>query len=243
LKLKPKDIKARASLAGSLKKESKKAEALKEYERIIQDDPGNEEAYRQAGLLSEELGNTVRAGEIFSKMAVLFPESAFPPGRLGLLAEKREDIVAAETFYETALKKTIMNELYVYTHLAAIREKRGNNIDAELLYRQGLEKILDHSQEIFMDFISSMERNKGSLDLMKLIEISEKEKGTEEVLDAALTGVHNGFTARGDADGELEYFLKLTDKYKTNKKPLSSLPVCLKTGAIPTGSSIFVKRF
>lgn len=219
LKLKPGDIKSRESLARVLKKANKKEEALKEYEQIIRVDSRNEEAYKQTGLLCEDLEKTEKAAVIYRKMAVMFPDSAFPPGRLGLLAEKENDVSSAESLFETAIRKPVMEELYVYTHLAAIKENKGNQPEAEQLYRQGLEKMLDHSQQVFMDFVSAMQQNKGALDLVKLMEISEKEKGSEKELDAALNGVHQILTERGDEDEELDYFLRLSGQYKANKKP------------------------
>ncbi|MEW6200897.1 MAG: tetratricopeptide repeat protein, partial [bacterium] len=216
LKRKPDDTESRENLAKLLERAGKKDEALKEYERIIAKNPKNEKAHEKAGLLSEDLKMYDKAEDVYAKMATLFPDSAVPPSKLGIIAEKKGDTAAAESYFSAALGKKKGGEYYVYIHLAKIRETQGKLLEAELLYRQGLERLLDHSQQVFIDFMKMQQE--GRLDLMKIIEISEQEKGLDAELDAALAGVHNAFTARSDTRAEEEYFLGLLDKYKENKK-------------------------
>lgn len=215
LALSPKDTAARKSLADALKKADKKEDALAEYERIIKLEPKNQEAPREAGLLCEELGKTEKAVAIYKNMNSLFPQLAFPLARLGEIAYKAGDTAGAETYLSAAAGKIITAEAYVYSYMAEIRYSQGKTVEAELLFRKAIEQMLEHSQQVFMNF---MQQTKGSLDLMKLIEISEKEKGLEANLDQALAGVGKCFSARDAKVEELDYLSGLIEKYSANKK-------------------------
>jgi tetratricopeptide (TPR) repeat protein len=126
----PDDVQGRATYATVLTYRDRRAEAIEQYERILEIDPSQTEYLRTLGNLTESMGDFDRATEFYERLVAESPDNYESYLDLGQLQRLQGKFDEAKATLERALVVDPEN-VAVLTSLAVL-ERRFGNLDAEV---------------------------------------------------------------------------------------------------------------
>lgn len=137
IKLYPRDIKAYSRLAVFLNLKNQYDEAISQYKRILEIDPGRGEVLQSIGKLYESKGDLQQALSYYKTYLEHFPNDPGSFNTIGHLYEKMGDHQRAKSFYEKALLLK-PDDIAVLINLADIEMRLGYFDQAYQQYQDAL---------------------------------------------------------------------------------------------------------
>lgn len=138
IKLYPRDINAYALLAMFLEIGNQHDEAITQYKKILEIDPGRGKALRAIGKIYEDKGDLEHALSYYKTYSQRFPDDPGAFTAIGQLYEKTRDNENAKKFYEKSLLLK-PDDIDVLVKLAGIDARIGHFDEANRQYLDALE--------------------------------------------------------------------------------------------------------
>ena len=128
MSLAPKNVNIALNYANLLWRTNRSQEALEQYKRALQTDPGNHSALTALGYLSRDLRDPASAEKYFLKLAELYPGDYVPYFALGDLYTSSRQFDRAQASYEKAHQIAPANPLIVAGGINSALEGPGHQL-------------------------------------------------------------------------------------------------------------------
>lgn len=137
IKLYPRDITAYSLLAMFLEVGNKYDEAITQYKRILEIDPGRGKAIVAIGKLYQDKGDVEQALSTYQRYSRQYPDDPDGFSAIAQLYDKQRDIESAKSHYEKALLLK-PDDINVLTKMAGIEARSGQLEEANRQYLEAL---------------------------------------------------------------------------------------------------------
>jgi len=192
---------------------NKPYEAIKMYEKAIELDPNNADAYNDLGIIYSDIGQYDKAIDYYSKVLEKNPQHKYAIHNIGLAYEKKGDIQKALEYFKSSDSKTDL--AYAYNALGNIYLEQQKDYDKALeYYKQALVADPDYKYAIRNSGLAY--QGKGEIE--KALEYYEKSIDIDPEFTDAYNIIGNIYLdAKNDPDKAIEQYQKaiaLDSNYK-----------------------------